>query len=132
MTIPADKTPKFDDKGKVLFKKKVVDENGNASIVQAPATSTVLIDSTQIQLAVNDMTKHAKTEYIEFAFGASGSFSQTGHMGTKTKMSKSALLASVYGEDVSFILPPRLSLHWLAHLKANLRFKVPRTPLAFW
>jgi hypothetical protein len=105
VTIPADKTPKFDEHGKVLFKKKVIDDKGNASVVSSPATSTVLIDSTQIQLAVNDMTKHAKTEYIEFTFGAEGSFSQTGHMGTKTKMSKSALLATVYGADVSFILP---------------------------
>lgn len=105
VTIPKDKTPKFDEDDKVLFKKKVKDEEGNESIVQGSAESIVKIDSTQLQLAVNDMTKHAKTEYVEFLFSDGANFSKTGHFDTKAKESTSALLATLDGNDISFVLP---------------------------
>lgn len=106
VTIPADRVPKFDADNRVLFKKRVKDEDGNESIKQGPADTLVLIDSTQVQLAVNDMTKHAKTEYVEFAFSdADGSFAKSGHMDTKAKTSKSYLQATVDGDDIDFVLP---------------------------
>ena len=106
VTIPEDKIPKWeDDSGKCLFKKKVTDEEGNQSIVQGPADSVVKIDSTQLQLAVNDMVKHAKTEYIEFVFDEDESFSITGHMDTKAKTSKSGLMATLEGNKLDFTLP---------------------------
>jgi len=105
MTIPAERIPKWDSEGRCLFKKKVKDDEGNDSIQQGPADSLVRVDSTQIQLAINDMVKHAKTEYIEFCFDDDESYSITGHMDKKAKNSKSGLLASLEGEKLEFTLP---------------------------
>lgn len=105
ITIPAAKIPSFDTDGKCLFKKKVKDADGNDSIVQGAADSVVYIDSTQVQLAVNDMVKHAKTEYVEFGFDASKSYSKTGHMETKAKVSTSGLTATLEGDPLKFTLP---------------------------
>ena len=105
VTIPLEKIPKWDEESdRCLFKKKVVDADGNKSIEQGPADSVVRIDSTQIQLAVNDMVKHAKTEYIEFVFDEDESFSITGHMDKKAKQSKSGLMATLEGDKLEFVL----------------------------
>ena len=105
VTIPASKVPKFDSMGSVLFKKKVKDDEGNDKIEQGPADTIVQIDSTQIQKSVDDMIKHAKTEYVEFHFTNEGCFSRTGHMGAKSKTSQSGLVATVSGFDFDFVVP---------------------------